>query len=174
MLTILRVHSASVAKRYHIDVLSSVPSDNTYLNRYLESGKWARTATSYSGRANIGVWPDYQHCRSSLLTERIVKEIVRDSIAELVYEGAMPDEEKIAHFIITIRRTNGLFVESGQGLFSFMHRTLPGILCRTISATPTTGRSYPIYSRAFSVSRLREPLLLAIADKSGQDKEGTQ
>lgn len=111
------------------------------------------------------------HRSDRLSTERDVKNIVRHSMTKF-YERDLTqaDEDMVDNFIETIRRTSGVFVETGQGLFSFMHRTFQEyytaqyILQKTSNDLLTFAVNYccsPIW---------HEPLLLTIADMSGRDK----
>ncbi len=114
------------------------------------------------------------HCSDHLCTEQDVKNIVRRSMSEF-YERDLTksDDDTVETFIETIRRTSGVFVETGQGLFSFMHRTFQEYYVARYLI-----HMAPVELRTFAVNYCRsaiwhEPLLLAIADKSGYDKEET-
>ncbi len=113
------------------------------------------------------------HISDRLLIERNVKDIVRKSMIEF-YEHPLTrsDESIVDNFIETIRRTSGVFVETGQGLFSFMHRTFQ----EYYAAQYLLLNKLPDQLRTFAEHHYRsaiwhEPLLLAIADKSQQDKK---
>src|SRR5207244_1092395 len=64
------------------------------------------------------------HSCDPLLTEAKVKEIARQTMTEFYTDYTQPTTDAtIQQFIKTLRSSSGLFVETGQGLFTFMHRT---------------------------------------------------
>ncbi len=112
------------------------------------------------------------HSSDRLMTEREVKRIIRQSMA-VHYEHPLDtiDENTIDQFIETVRRSSGLFVESGQGLFSFMHRTFQEYYVAQYllhHRSPEQLRQF--VCEHFHLPIWHEPLLLAIAEKSGQNR----
>src|SRR5581483_1999879 len=64
------------------------------------------------------------HSTDPILTEQEVKVIAHRTMTE--FYGYPPDyikESDVTAFIEILRSSSGLFVETGQGLFNFMHRT---------------------------------------------------
>ncbi|MBV8822603.1 MAG: hypothetical protein JO123_07420, partial [Ktedonobacteraceae bacterium] len=113
------------------------------------------------------------HSRDPLITEREVKQITCQVMGDF-YNRPISDEDT-QQFIATLRSSSGLFVESGQGLFSFMHRTFQEYY---VALYLLDKQHYPpdqlkqFICDHNSIAIWREPLLLTIAYKSGQrDRE---
>jgi hypothetical protein len=109
------------------------------------------------------------HRRDPLITEREVKQITCQVMGDF-YKRTISDED-IQQFIATLRSSSGLFVESGQGLFSFMHRTFQEYyvalyLLDKQHYSPDQLKQF--VCEHYSIAIWREPLLLTIAYKSGQ------
>jgi predicted NACHT family NTPase len=113
------------------------------------------------------------HSSDRLMTEREVKKIVRQSMAAH-YEHSLEanEENTIDQFIETVRLSSGLFVESGQGLFSFMHRTFQEYYAAQylLQHYLSLDELQKFVCEHFHLPIWHEPLSLAIAEKSGQDK----
>jgi hypothetical protein len=106
------------------------------------------------------------HTSDRLLTEREVKDIAREAMNN--FYGHPANGNDIEQFIQTLRRTSGLFVESGQGLFSFMHRTFQEYYVALYLLRQTAEARKDFAQQHYLVPVWREPLLLAIAYKSGR------
>src|SRR6266487_4180448 len=110
------------------------------------------------------------HNSDPLLTEQDVRSITRQTMADFYQHSADQIKESgIQEFIETLRRSSGLFVESGQGLFSFMHRTFQEyfVALHLLRKTPEDLKQFVLDHYRLAI--WREPLLLAIAYKSEQN-----
>src|SRR5207248_400890 len=96
-----------------------------------------------------------------LLGETEVKKIAHRTIKD--YVGKPPTDAQTKLFIDTLRSSSGLFVETGQGLFGFMHRTFQEYyVARYLIRLPFT--ELQAFVRAHHHQSIwREPLLLLIA-----------
>jgi hypothetical protein len=109
------------------------------------------------------------HSTDPMLTEQEVKAIARKTMADFYgYANDQVKESEITQFIEILRSSSGLFVESGQGLFNFMHRTFQEyfVALHLLRKTPAELKQFTI--EHYYTAIWREPLLLAIAYKSGQ------
>lgn len=106
------------------------------------------------------------HTGDPVLLERDVKEIAWQAMTE--FYGHPPMDRDIDQFIETLRRSSGLFIESGQGLFNFMHRTFQEyfVALYLLRKPMEDLEQFTIEHYRFAI--WREPLLLGIAYKSGQ------
>ncbi len=109
------------------------------------------------------------HSGDLLLTEQEVKCIAQESMTKFYNHAASDDD--IHLFIQTLRRSSGLFVESGQGLFSFMHRTFQEYYVARYLLRETPDFRKDFAQSHFHNATWREPLLLTIAAKSGQTSQ---
>ncbi len=120
------------------------------------------------------------HSRDLPLTEREVFAITRETMARY-YHSTLDQiqSSNVEKFIDTLRSSSSLFVERGQGLYGFIHRTFQEYY---VMRYLVDKRHYPLVDehlppeedlKAFvaqkcHISTWREPLLLLIAYKSEQ------
>ncbi len=83
---------------------------------------------------------------------------------------AVPDQNTVENFTETIRDSSGLFVEIGQGLYSFMHRTFQEYYVARYLLRQTPKDRKDFVRTKFTSAIWREALLLAIASKSTENK----
>ena len=107
-----------------------------------------------------------------VLTEQDVKKIASHAL-DTFYQHQR-DETKdaaVQEFIEILRSSSGLFVESGQGLFSFMHRTFQEYYAALylLRKPPEELKQFVIENHIIAI--WHEPLLLAIAYKSIQGSQ---
>ena len=81
-----------------------------------------------------------------------------------------PDQHTVENFTKTIRDSSGLFVEIGQGLYSFMHRTFQEYYVARYLLRQTPKDRKDFVRTKFTSAIWREALLLAIASKSTENK----
>lgn len=115
------------------------------------------------------------HGSDHYMTRQEVEEIVSTSMSE--FHEIPPNKihsSEVEQFIKMIGRTSGLFVESGQGLFSFMLRPFQEYFVAQylLLELPNEFQKYVLENCRSAL--WREPLLLAIAEKSGQNKQGKE
>src|SRR6266571_4179239 len=103
------------------------------------------------------------------LTQEDVLEIARQTMIE-AHQTDVRDAT-ILRFIETLRRTSGLFVESGQGLFTFMHRTFQEYYVARYLLRKAPDELQQFARDHYSIALWREPLLLATAYKSSNDEQ---
>ncbi len=108
------------------------------------------------------------HKSDFFLTKLEVNTIAYKVMTEVTKE--VPDQNTVENFTETIRDSSGLFVEIGQGLFSFMHRTFQEyyVARYLLRQTPKDRKDFVITK--FTGAIWREALLLAIASKSTENK----
>jgi predicted NACHT family NTPase len=104
------------------------------------------------------------HSTDRLLTEAKVKEIAGRAMQ--VFYGQAQKEQTIKNFIDTLRSSSGLFIETGQGFFSFMHRTFQEYFAaQQLLRLPWSELQDFVRSHAH-IALWQEPLLLLTAYKS--------
>lgn len=111
------------------------------------------------------------HSKEFLLTETRVKALARP-LMRAFYE-AEPTESAIEQCIKTLRSSSSLFIEIGQGLFTFLHRTFQEyyVALYLKSTMAETGGLRAFLRQHCHDAIWHEPFLLLIADKSGGDEE---
>lgn len=109
------------------------------------------------------------HSRDLLLTEASVKEIACQTMTAFYQQR--PSEEKIQRFIDTIRQSSGLFVEGGQGLFCFMHRTFQEYYAAQYLLARPADEQRSFVQRHCHHALWHEPFLLLIAEKSARNDQ---
>jgi hypothetical protein len=112
------------------------------------------------------------HTSDLLLTETKVKEIVSQAMTD--FYGQPTTNIAIMQFIQTIRSSSGLFVESGQGFFSFMHRTFQEYFVALHLLLSSSNELQEFVRQHCHTSIWHEPLLLLIAYKSTQSSHEEQ
>ncbi|MEO6888414.1 MAG: hypothetical protein ABI456_04585 [Ktedonobacteraceae bacterium] len=112
------------------------------------------------------------HNSDLLLTEPQVRQIAREAMQD--FYKAPPRDEAITQFIKTLRTSSGLFVETGQGLFSFMHRTFQEYYASHSLYTKPADNLKDFVREHYKKPTWREPLLLLVANKSGQQSADEQ
>src|SRR2546430_263621 len=108
------------------------------------------------------------HKSDFFLTKHEVNTIACQVMTEETKEA--PDQTTVEHFTNTIRDSSGLFVEIGQGLFSFMHRTFQEYYVARYLLRQTPQYRKGFVRTHFTSAIWREPLLLAIASRSTENK----
>ncbi len=106
-----------------------------------------------------------------ILTEHEVKEITRRSMAEFRHRSTNQiTDNEVNKFIRQLRYDSGLFVETGQGLFNFMHRSFQEyfVALHLLHKRPEELQQFAVAH--YRVDHWYEPLLLAIAYESTRDK----
>ncbi len=115
------------------------------------------------------------HSSDFLLTETTVKEIARQVMTDFYQQP--PSAHKIKLLIKTLRSSSGLFVESGQGFFSFMHRTFQEYYVAMHLFSKPYDELKQFIQDHWDISVWHEPLLLLIAYKnklgSGTERQET-
>ncbi len=112
------------------------------------------------------------HTSDPVLTEPEVRNITSETMADFYkLPTGQIKIDTVHQFVETLRSSSGLFVESGQGLFSFMHRTFQEYfvalyLIDKQHYTPEALKAFVATHHRTAI--WREPLLLAIAYKSEQ------
>ncbi len=106
------------------------------------------------------------HSSDLLLTEAKVKEIACQTMT--AFYKVTPNDDKIDQFIDTIRQSSGLFVEGGQGLFCFMHRTFQEYYVAQHLMPKPADELRTFVQQHSHHSIWHEPFLLLIAEKSTQ------
>ena len=112
------------------------------------------------------------HGNDRLLNEAKVKEIAGKSMT--VFYGQTPTEQTIKRFIDTLRSSSGLFIETGQGLFSFMHRTFQEYFAAQHLLHRPFDSLQEFVREQSHTANWHEPLLLLIAYKSTQSSRDEQ
>jgi len=186
MLTILALIQRSGGRLPHrrIDLYNSVT--RTLLDNWNRTRGGKRFADDEIGVAEdvLSVIAFEMHRRDLPLTRQRALELARASLAypQSAEHVALANVER---FLDTLSESSGLSVERGQGLFGFMHRTFQEYYAARYLLD---GKSYAANAPvavgsadlvAFAVAHYhlplwREPLLLAVAYKSEQEKRGTQ
>jgi hypothetical protein len=112
------------------------------------------------------------HSSDPVLTEQDVKKIA-SHVMDTYYQrqSGQTKETAVQEFIETLRSSSGLFVESGQGLFSFMHRTFQEyyVALYLLRKPPEELKQFVLEKHNITV--WHEPLLLALAYKSIQGSQ---
>ncbi len=108
------------------------------------------------------------HSSDPVLTEQNVKSIARQTMVDFYGHSTQIRDSDIKQFIETLRSSSGLFIESGQGLFSFMHRTFQEYFVALYLLRKTAEELKQAVVSYYHSAIWREPLLLTIAYKSGQ------
>ena len=112
------------------------------------------------------------HSNDRLLTEAKVKEIAGKAMEDFFKQK--PTEQRIKSFIDTLRSSSGLFIETGQGFFSFMHRTFQEYFAaQYLLGLPPDRLEQATRTRSHKAT-WREPLLLLVAYKSTQSSREQQ
>ena len=109
------------------------------------------------------------HSSDLLLTEAKVKEIACQTMT--TFHKQTPTDEDIEQFIETIRQSSGLFVEGGQGLFCFMHRTFQEYYVAQHLMPKPANELRAFVEQHCRHSIWHEPFLLLIAEKSTQKSQ---
>jgi hypothetical protein len=109
------------------------------------------------------------HINDLLLTELKVKEIACQTMT--AFYKRSPTKNEIDLFVDTIRQSSGLFVEGGQGLFCFMHRTFQEYYVAQYLITKPADELRAFVQQHCHHSIWREPFLLLIAEKSTQKSQ---
>ena len=112
------------------------------------------------------------HNTDRLLTEAKVKEIAGRAMQD--FYGQVQKEQTIKNFIDTLRSSSGLFIETGQGFFSFMHRTFQEYFTAQQLLRRTWDELQDFVRVHSHIAIWHEPLLLLIAYKSTQSSSGEQ
>jgi len=105
-------------------------------------------------------------CGDPVLTEQQVSELVQAKTTE--FYGHTITENDSKQFIKMLRHSSGLFVESGQGLFCFIHRTFQEYFAALHLFHQPSDYVKQFVVQHYRTAIWREPLLLLIAYKSGQ------
>lgn len=108
------------------------------------------------------------HKSDFFLTKHEVNTIACKVMTEETKEA--PDQTTVEKFTDTIRDSSGLFVEIRQGLFSFMHRTFQEYHVARYLLRQTPQYRKDFVKTHFTSAIWREPLLLAIASRSTENK----
>ncbi|MBA2393924.1 MAG: hypothetical protein H0V70_14415, partial [Ktedonobacteraceae bacterium] len=112
------------------------------------------------------------HSNDRLLTEAKVKEISGKAMEDFFKQK--PAEQRIENFINTLRSSSGLFIETGQGFFSFMHRTFQEYFAAQYLLSLPPDRLEQVIQTRSHKAIWREPLLLLVAYKSIQSSREQQ
>ncbi len=109
------------------------------------------------------------HSSDPVLTEQDVKKIASQTMDTFYQRSRGQTKDAAAQeFIETLRSSSGLFVESGQGLFSFMHRTFEEYYVALYLLRKPSEELKQFIIENHTRSTWHEPLLLTIAYKSVQ------
>jgi hypothetical protein len=186
MLTILALIQRSGGRLPHrrIDLYNSVT--RTLLDNWNHTRGDRRFSDDEIGVAEdvLSVIAFEMHRRDLPLTRQRALELARASLA--YPQGAdQISQASVEQFLKTLSESSGIFVERGQGLYGFMHRTFQEYYAaRYLLDSKSYAANAPVAVGstdlvAFAVKHYqlplwREPLLLAVAYKSEQEKRGTQ
>src|SRR5579875_2439438 len=186
MLTILALIQRSGGRLPHrrIDLYNSVT--RTLLDNWNRTRGGKRFADDEIGVAEdvLSVIAFEMHRRDLPLTHQRALELARASLA-YPQSAEHVAQANVEQFLNTLSESSGLFVERGQGLYGFMHRTFQEYYAaRYLLDSKSYAANAPVTVGAgdlvaFAVEHYqlplwREPLLLAVAYKSEQEKRGTQ
>lgn len=183
MLTILALIQKSGGKLPHrrIDLYNSVTQ--TLLDNWNQARGGRRFGHDELGLAEntLSVIAFEMHYSNLYLTREHVLGLARLSIAAFYHQSPQDiPQAAVKTFITTLSESSGLFVERGQGLFGFMHRTFQEYYAARyllMQRNWTKDALIPIGDSDFTAFAVRhyhaplwrEPLLLAVASLSEQE-----